>query len=119
MPSSPRTRLTTEGAAAYVHTRSMNVRSFADLLVPLAWAVLIGGWALAIVAFFVIGTETCAEVEVPLAGILQVCQDTTAQAVILLTVIGFVSTVGSLFLWGLRHLLTVLSEIEEHTQSPR
>lgn len=97
----------------------MNVRSFADLLVPLAWAVLVGGWVLGIVAFFVIGTETCADVEVPLAGFIEVCQDTTAASVILLTVIGFVATVGSLFLWGLRHLLMVLGEIEEHTRSGR
>ena len=97
----------------------MNVRSFADLLVPLALCVLIGGWVLAIVAFFAIGTQTCADVEVPLAGAIEFCQDTTAGAVILLTVIGFVSTVGSLFLWGLRHLLAVLNEIAENTRPRR
>jgi len=37
--------------------------------------------------------------------------------VIMLTVIGFVATVGSLFLFGLRHLLTVIVEIEENTRS--
>lgn len=113
--------LTAEGGAAYVHTRSMNVRSFADLLVPLAWTVLIGGWGLAIIAFFVIGTETCTtvDVEVPLSIPIEACTDTTAQSVILLVVVGYVATVGALFLWGLRHLLNVLSEIEEHTQSRR
>ena len=39
------------------------------------------------------------------------------EAVILLTVVGFGATVGSLFLWALRHLLTVLSEIEENTSA--
>jgi hypothetical protein len=97
----------------------MNARSFADLLVPLAWAVLIGGWALAVAAFVAIGTESCTKVAVPVAGTIEACQDTTAGAVIMLTVIGFVATVGSLFLWGLRHLLTVLVEIEENTRSRR
>ena len=97
----------------------MNVRSFADLLVPLAWAVLIGGWVLAIAAFVAIGTESCTKVTVPVAGVLEACQDTTAGAVIMLTVIGFVATVGSLFLWGLRHLLTVLVDLEENTRSRR
>ena len=97
----------------------MNARSFADLLVPLAWAVLVGGWALAIVAFFAIGTESCTEVQVPLAGLIKACQDTTAGAVIMLTVIGFVSTVGSLFLWGLRHLLAAMNEIVDNTRSGR
>ncbi len=97
----------------------MNVRSFADLLVPLAWSVLIGGWVLAIVAFFVIGTEICTTVSVPLAGPIEACTDTTAQSVMLLVITGFVATIGSLFLWVLRHLLIVLSEIEENTRSRR
>jgi hypothetical protein len=89
---------------------------FAELLAPLAAAVFAGGWALAVVAFFVIGTETCAAVQVPLAGSIEVCQDTTSNAVILLTVIGFAATVGSLFLLGLRHMLLTLAEIEKNTR---
>jgi hypothetical protein len=95
----------------------MNARSFAKLLGPLALLVLVGGWVLAIVAFFVVGTETCSTVEVPIAGAVEACQDTTPSAVILLTVIGFGATVGSLFLWALRHMLLALAAIEENTRS--
>lgn len=94
----------------------MNSRTFADWLGPLAWLVLVGGWVLAVIAFFAIGTETCTTVEVPLAGLIEACTDTTAQSVILLVVIGFGATIGSLFLWALRHLLAVLSEIETNTR---
>jgi hypothetical protein len=97
----------------------MNARSFSALLVPAAWAVLVGGWTLAIAAFLAIGTESCTTVAVPVAGTIEACQDTTAGAVIMLTVIGFVATVGSLFLFGLRHLLTAIVEIEENTRSQR
>jgi len=97
--------------------KAMNARSFADLLRPAGWAVLIGGWILAAVAFFVVGTETCSEVTVPVVGVIKACQDTTSESVILLTVIGFGATIGSLFLWALRHLLGVLNEIEENTRS--
>jgi hypothetical protein len=82
----------------------------------LSAAVFVGGWALAVVAFFVIGTETCSTVQVPLAGDIEACQDTTATAVILLTVIGFGATVGSLFLLGLRNMLLTLAEIEKNTR---
>jgi len=99
--------------------KAMNARSFADLLWPIGWVVLVGGWVLAVVAFLVVGTETCAAVEVPVVGVVEACQDTTADSVILLTVIGFGATVGSLFLWALRHVLVVLSEIEENTRSRR
>ena len=75
-----------------------------------------GGWVLAIVAFLVIGTESCADVQVPLAGALRVCQDTTSSAVILLTVIGFAATVGSFFLLGVRFLLLALADIEQNTR---
>jgi hypothetical protein len=97
----------------------MTARAFGDLLGPLALVVLIGGWALAVLAFFVIGTETCSDVTVPIAGTVRACQDTTPNAVILLTVIGFSATLGSVFLWGLRHLLIVLSQIEENTAARR
>jgi len=96
----------------------MDVRSFGNLLGLLALLVLVGGWVLAVVAFLVVGTETCSEVTVPLVGVIKACQDTTAEAVILLTVVGFGATVGSLFLWALRHVLVVLNQIEENT-SPR
>lgn len=97
----------------------MSARAFGDLLGPLALLVLVGGWILAIVAFFVVGTETCTDVTLPVAGVVRACQDTTPNAVILLTVIGFGATVGSLFLWALRHLIVVLTEIEENTAGRR
>lgn len=97
----------------------MTARAFGDLLGPLSIVVLVGGWVLAVVAFFVIGTETCTDVTVPIAGNVRACQDTTPSAVILLTVIGFGATLGSAFLLGLRHMLIVLSQIEENTSARR
>ncbi len=94
----------------------MNAQTFADWLGPLAWLVLVGGWVLAIIAFAVIGSETCSTVEVALVGPIEACTDTTPSAVILLTVMGFGATVGSLFLFALRHLLVVLNEIESNTR---
>ena len=94
----------------------MDARRFAALLIPLAGAVFVGGWILAIITFFIIGTETCAMVEIPLAGPIEVCQDTTADAVILLTVIGFAATVGSLVLVALRFMLLTLAEIADNTK---
>jgi hypothetical protein len=91
----------------------MDARAFGNLLGPLSLLVLVGGWVLAGAAFFVVGTETCTQV----AGVVEACQDTTPNAVILLTVIGFGATIGSLFLWALRHVLVVLSEIESNTRS--
>src|SRR5439155_10364262 len=67
---------------------TMNARSFSALLGPAAWAVLVGGWVLATAAFLAIGTESCTTVAVPVAGTIDACQDTTASAVIMLTVIG-------------------------------
>lgn len=93
-----------------------DARAFARLLAPLAAAVFVGGWILAVVAFLVIGTETCATAQIPLAGAIKVCQDTTSDSVILLTVIGFAATVGSLFLLGLRFMLLTLTEIEQNTR---
>jgi hypothetical protein len=95
---------------------AMTAAGYTRLLVPLAALVFVGGWVLAAVAFFVIGTRTCAAVQVPLAGTLQVCQDTTSNAVIMLTVIGFAATVGSLFLIGLHFLLLTLEGIESNTR---
>ena len=94
----------------------MDARSFAALLNPLAAAVFVGGWILAVVTFFIIGTETCATVAVPLAGPIEVCQDTTPNAVILLTVIGFAATVGSLVLLAARYMLLTLAEIADNTR---
>lgn len=97
----------------------MNARAFEEWLGPLALVVLVGGWALAVVAFFVVGTETCTEVSLGVAGSVQACTDTTANSVILLTVIGFGATVGSLFLWALHHILAALNEIAENTRAGR
>ena len=94
----------------------MTPASYTRLLVPLSALVFVGGWVLAVVAFFVIGTETCANVQVPLAGAINVCQDTTSNAVILLTVIGFAATVGSMFLLGLHFMLRTLTDIESNTR---
>ncbi|MEO8457948.1 MAG: hypothetical protein ABI559_09065 [Chloroflexota bacterium] len=94
----------------------MDAETYTKLLVPLAVLVFVGGWVLAVVSFFVIGTETCAQVAVPLAGQLNVCQDTTSNAVILLTVIGFAATVGSLFLLALHFMLRTLAGIESNTR---
>jgi hypothetical protein len=95
----------------------MDAQRFAAMLTPIAATVFVGGWILAVISFFIIGTETCAEVEIPLAGPVEVCQDTTAEAVILLTVIGFTATVGSLFLVALRFMLLTLAEIAENTRT--
>jgi hypothetical protein len=94
----------------------MALNRFVEWLLPLAVVVLIGGWALAVVAFFVIGSETCTTVEVPLAGPIEACTDTRATAVILLTVIGFGATISAVFLVGLRYLLGSLEAIEENTR---
>ncbi len=95
---------------------AMTTESYTRMLKPLAALVFVGGWVLAIVAFFVIGTQSCADVQVPLAGTLQACQDTTANAVVLLTVIGFAATVGSLFLLAMHFLLATLNDIESNTR---
>lgn len=94
----------------------MTTEQFARLLGPAAVAVFIVGWVLAVASFFVIGTETCAETSVPLAGDLTVCQDTTSSAVILVTAIGFAATVGSMFLLALRYVIVVLRDIEANTR---
>ncbi len=100
-----------------VSREPMDARTFIEWLNPLAWLVLIGGWLLAVIAFVAIGTETCSTVEVTLVGPIEACTDTTAQSVILLVVIGFGATIGSLFLWALRHLLLAVSAIEANTRS--
>ena len=94
----------------------MTAHDYTRWLAPLAAIVLVGGWVLAIVAFIAIGTETCTTVAVPLAGEVEACTDTSATSVVLLVVIGFAATVGSMFLLGLRFMLQALSKIEENTR---
>lgn len=94
----------------------MTAREYARWLAPLSLAVFVGGWVLAVVAYLAIGTETCTTVAVPLAGPIEACTDTTATSVVLLVVIGFAATVGSLFLFALRFLLLTLAEIEDNTR---
>lgn len=94
----------------------MSARDYARWLGPLAVAVFIGGWVLAVVAYIAIGTETCTTVPVPLAGPIEACTDTAATSVVLLAVIGFAATIGSLFLIALRYLLLTLADIEANTR---
>ena len=94
----------------------MSARDYARWLTPLSAAVFVGGWILAVVAFLVIGSETCTTVAVPLAGPIEACTDTSATSVVLLVVIGFAATVGSLFLFALRFLLLTLADIEDNTR---
>ena len=94
----------------------MTARDYARWLTPLGFVVLVGGWILAVVAFVAIGTETCTTVAVPLAGEVEACTDTSATSVVLLVVIGFAATVGSMFLLGLRFMLQALYKIEENTR---
>ena len=94
----------------------MSARDYARWLGPLSAAVFVGGWVLAVVAFLVIGSETCTTVGVPLAGPIEACTDTAATSVVLLVVIGFAATVGSLFLFALRFLLLTLADIADNTR---
>jgi hypothetical protein len=89
---------------------------YARWLGPIAGLVFVAGWVAAVVAFLAIGTETCTEVAVPLAGQVRACTDTTTSSVILAVVIGFAATIGSLFLLALRFLLLTLAAIEENTR---
>ena len=94
----------------------MSARDYARWLGPLSVIVFVGGWVLAVVAFLAIGSETCTTVAVPLAGPIEACTDTAATSVVLLVVIGFAATVGSLFLFALRFLLLTLADIEDNTR---
>ena len=86
------------------------------LLGPLAAVVFIGGWALAVVAYFAVGSETCTEVNLGIAGQVNACTDTGPTQVILASVIGFGATISAVFLWGLRYLLESLETIGENTR---
>jgi len=97
----------------------MAVRDFARWLVPIAFVVLIGGWILAIVAYFAVGSQTCTNVNLGIAGQVNACTDTGPTQIILASVIGFGATLGAIFLFGLRYLLGVLAEIETNTRSGR
>jgi len=94
----------------------MNTKSFAHWLGPIAAVVFVGGWILAIVAYAAVGDQTCTTTTIPLAGPVETCTDTTAVSVILVMVVGFASTLGSLMLLGLRFMLGTLDAIEENTR---
>ena len=96
---------------------TLSVLTFAGWLSWLGWLVLIGGWAAAIAVFFIVGDQTCATVEVPLGAEINVCQDSAAEASILLVLVGFGGTVSALFLWTFRYLLRLLHQIEVNTGS--
>lgn len=84
----------------------MTPRRVARLLRPIAAVVFFGGWAFAIAAFFIVGTETCAETQVPLVGAVQTCTDTTLTVLVIVATIGFAATVGSLVLWALSYAVS-------------
>jgi hypothetical protein len=86
------------------------------LLRPLAAAVLVLGWVLAVVAYFAIGTETCVTTQIPIVGGIETCQDTTATAIIMVLAIGFGATLAAVLLWTLGQVLRVMAEIAENTR---
>ena len=94
----------------------MTSRQFIDWLGPIAAIVFIGGWILAVAAYIAVGDETCTTTNLGIAGQVVTCTDTTAVSVILVMVVGFGATLGSLFLFGLRYLLASLQAIEENTR---
>jgi hypothetical protein len=94
----------------------MTASRFTQWLGTLAAIVFVGGWALAIVAFFAVGSETCSDVNLGIAGRVRACTDTGPTQVILASVIGFGATISAIFLWSLRYLLGVLETIEENTR---
>jgi hypothetical protein len=97
----------------------MNTSSFVQWLAPIAAVVFVGGWVLAIVAYIAVGDQTCTTTTIPLAGNVETCTDTTAVSVILVMVVGFAATLGSLMLLGLRFMLGTLDAIEENTRRGR
>jgi hypothetical protein len=97
----------------------MSAQDYIRWLGPVAAIVFVLGWVLAIGAFFVVGDETCTTTNLGIAGQVETCTDTTAVSVILVMVIGFGATLGSLFLLGLRYVLSSLDSIEENTRRGR
>ena len=96
----------------------MTARDFAGWLTPLAAVVFVGGWILGIVAYFVVGDETCTTTTIAIAE-AETCTDTTAVSVILLMIVGLGATLGSLWLLCLRFLILGIAEIAENTQRGR
>lgn len=86
---------------------------------PIAALVFVGGWVMAIAAYFIIGTETCATTDVPLVGAIETCTDTTSTVIVIVVAIGFAATVGSLALLVLSHVVDSLREIEANTRKER
>ena len=97
----------------------MSSSSFVQWLAPIAAVVFVGGWVLAIVAYIAVGDQTCTTTNIPLAGPIETCTDTTAVSVILVMIVGFASTLGSLMLLGLRFMLGTLDSIDENTRRGR
>ncbi len=100
-----------------MNRKPITVLTFAGWLTWLGWLVLIGGWAAAVAVFFIVGDQTCATVQVPLGAEIDVCQDSAAEASILLVLVGFGGTVSALFLWTFRYLLRLLHQIEANTRA--
>jgi hypothetical protein len=88
----------------------------ARVLRPLAAAVFLAGWAMAIASFFIIGTETCVTTNVPIVGGIETCQDTTSTAVVVVAAIGFGSTAASLVIWSISFVLIALEDIAANTR---
>jgi hypothetical protein len=86
------------------------------MLRPVAALVFVAGWAVAIISFFAIGTETCVTTQVPLVGGIETCQDTTSTAIIIVVAIGFGSTIAAVLLFALSHVLSVIEGIEANTR---
>ena len=75
-----------------------------------------GGWILGVAAYLAVGDETCTTTNLGIAGQVVTCTDTTAVSVILVMVVGFGATLGSLFLVAARYLLASLEGIESNTR---
>jgi hypothetical protein len=94
----------------------MTSRDFARWLAPIAAFVFVGGWIFGVVAFLVVGDETCTTTNLGIAGQVVTCTDTTAVSVILLMIVGLGATLGSLWLLCLRFLILSMAEVAENTQ---
>jgi hypothetical protein len=97
----------------------MTIRDYIRWLGPLAGIIFVLGWILAVLAYIAVGDETCTTTNLGIAGQVVTCTDTTAVSVILVMVIGFGATLGSLFLLGLRYILATLDSIDENTRRGR
>jgi hypothetical protein len=97
----------------------VTARTFIQWLGPIAALVFIGGLVLAVIAYIAVGSQTCTDVNLGIAGRVNACTDTGPTQVLLATVIAVFSTLAALFLWGLRYLLATLEAIEENTRRNR